>query len=46
MRGRDYRRRMTAKKERRLKTILTTYCRVPRAGYHGKITRSKKYGKV
>ena len=24
---------MTAKKERRLKTILTTYCRVPRAGY-------------
>ena len=33
MRGRDYRRRMKAKKERRLKTILTTYCRVPRAGY-------------
>ena len=33
MRGRDYRRRMNAKKERRLKTILTTYCRVPRAGY-------------
>lgn len=25
MRGRDYRRRMTAKKGRRLKTILTTY---------------------
>ena len=33
MRGRDYRRRMTAKKERRLKKILTTYGRPPRAGY-------------
>ena len=37
MRGRDYRRRMAVKNERRLMKIITDYRRLPRAGYveHG-----------
>ena len=33
MRGKAYRRKMTAKKEHRLKTVLTTYRRMPCGGY-------------